>query len=186
MLTRKQSKHIDKQILKDSLLETEEDFVNINVKIEDKSQIFSTYTYDNDTLNEDLGEYLWDKAKLVPINKDINIKIYTNQNIEKQEVQKAIQTHLKADYIETKESLKKTNFVSLTTLMLGLLFLSLYLLFNTVSTHFVLITITEIMAWVFVWEAVDCFAFRRTVLKRECLKIQKLYSAHIEIEKKKN
>ena len=182
MLTRKDAKRIDKQILKDNLLETEEDYVDINVKIEDKSQLFSSYNYDNDTLNKDLGEYLWERAKLVPINKDINIKIHTNQKVEKQEVKKAIQTHLKADYIEAKESLKKTNFVSLSTLMLGILFLALYLVFSSVSTHFILITITEIMAWVFVWEAVDCFAFKRTVLKRECLKIQKLYSAKIQIE----
>lgn len=183
MLTRKQTKRIDKQILKDSLLETQEDFVDINVKIENKTQIFSSYNYDNDTLNKDLGEYLWDRAKLVPINKDIKIKIHTKQNIEAQEVKKAIQTHLKSDYIETKENLKKTNFIALFTLMLGIAFLAIFLLLNTFSAHFVLIALAEIMAWVFVWEAVDCFAFKRTGLKNQCLKIQKLYVAKVEVEK---
>lgn len=183
MLTRKQSKRIEKQILKDSLLETQEDFVDIDVKIEDKSQIFSSYNYDNDTLNEDLGEYLWDRAKLVPINKDIKIKIHTNLNIEAQEVKKAVQSHLKSDYIETIENLKKTNFVALFTLMLGIMFLALFLLFNKFATHFVIIALAEIMAWVFVWEAVDCFAFKRTGLKNQCLKIQKLYAAKVEIDK---
>lgn len=186
MLTRKQFKKLDNEILKDNYYDTEEDFVDINIRVENKSQIFSSYNYDNDTLNHSLGEYLWERAKLVPITKDINIKIHTNQNIEKREVKKAIQTHLKSDYIESKENLKKTNIIALSTLMLGILFLALFLLFSTLSAHFILVTITEIMAWVFVWEAVDCFAFKRTGLKQQCLRIQKLYVAKVEIVDDKN
>ena len=138
MLSHKRFRKLDKQISKDNFFDTQEDCVDINIKVENKSQIFSSYNYDDDTLNKELGDYLWDRAKLVPMKKDINVKIYTNQQVEAKEVKRAIQSHLKSDYVETKEQLKKTGEVALVTLLLGVFFLAFFLLFSQLSVHFML------------------------------------------------
>jgi len=186
MFFKKKNRELDKEIM-ESLphSNSSENFI-VNIKTEHQNQILSSFNYDNkDTLNSDFCDYLWKNAKMMPPNDDLQINIYSNDNINEQEVIRATKSHYAREYAEEKLKLSRTNFVALTSLLLGILSLALLLIFYSVYNNFYLTTLTEIMAWVFVWEAVDKFFYGRTNIKRNCILIQKIYSAEINVIKNK-
>ena len=158
MFLNKKSRQLEKEILSHATTQSESENYIINIKTEHQEQILSSFNYDNkDTLNNEFCNYLWENAKMMPPNKDLQINIYSKEEINEQEVIKATKTHFAREYAETKLELSKTNFVALVSLLLGILSLALLLVFYSVLDNFYLTTLTEIMAWVFVWEAVDKF-----------------------------
>ncbi len=185
MFWNKSQRKLDKEITKGSRLfvENEENII-ISVKSNHHDQIFSEYNYESKTtLNKNLCEYLWDNAKLAPADKNLTIKIHDTSNLSKSEVESAIKTHYRREYADAKNDLKKINIFSLACTTLGVLFLiALFFLHKFVNNYFIDI-IFEIIAWVFVWEAVDKWFLERPALHKRCIRIQKLYAAKIVIVK---
>ena len=78
----------------------------INIKVENKDQIISNFSYDeNDRLNKDLSEYIIDKSKNTRIAQDIQLNIYSKDNIDKNEIQSTIKNHFQEEYLESKSEL---------------------------------------------------------------------------------
>lgn len=188
MIFRKKLRKADKEILKDKeYIEGSDDRAIISIKAEEDEQIFSTYNYDsNEKLNAELDEFIWDKARFVPMAKDIKIKLYTNTKTDEQEVVDAIKNNYKKEYIETKSELKRNAIFSLIMLMLGIVFMSFLLLMHVYFYNVYLEIIVEIATWVFIWESVDSFFLQRAALKRKRITLLKLYTAEMEIIKLKN
>lgn len=188
MIFRKNLRKADKEILQDKdYIEGSDDKAIISIKAEEDEQIFSTYNYDsNEKLNAELDEFIWDKARFVPMAKDIKIKLYTNTKTDEQEVVDAIKNNYKKEYIETKSELKRNAIFSLIMLLLGLAFMSFLLLMHVYFYNVYLEIIVEITTWVFIWESVDSFFLQRAALKRKRITLLKLYTAEMEIIKLKN
>lgn len=188
MIFRKNLRKADKEILHDKeYIEGSDDRAIISIKAEEDEQIFSTYNYDsNEKLNAELDEFIWDKARFVPMAKDIKIKLYTNTKTDEQEVVDAIKNNYKKEYIETKSELKRNAIFSLIMLLLGLAFMSFLLLMHVYFYNVYLEIIVEITTWVFIWESVDSFFLQRAALKRKRITLLKLYTAEMEIIKLKN
>jgi hypothetical protein len=162
--------------------QTFEDLNIINIKVDDKEQIISKFSYDeNDKLNKELSEFILDKTKVMTLNKDIKLNFYTSSPIEQQEIKTTLQNHFREEYLETKHELKRANAISLIMLILGIISLSMLVLAHKFFDYFYFTTILEIASWVFIWESVDIFFLQRSRLKRQCLLFKKLYSAQVEI-----
>ena len=159
-----------------------EDYNIINIKVDNKEQVISKFSYDeNDKLNKELSEFILDKTKVITLNKDIQLNFYTSSTIDKNEVKTTLQNHFKEEYIEVKHELKRANIISLIMIILGVISLSLLVLAHKFFDYFYFTTILEIASWVFVWEAVDIFFLQRSKIRRKCLLMKKLYSAEINI-----
>ncbi len=159
-----------------------DEYFNINIKVDNKEQIISKFSYDeNDKLNKELSEFILDKTKIAPLNKNIKLKFYTSSPIDNNEIKSTIQNHFKEEYLEFKHELKRANAISLIMLILGIISLSLLVLAHKFFDYYYFTTILEIASWVFVWESVDIFFLQRSRLKRQCLLIEKLYLAKVEI-----
>lgn len=164
------------------LEENFEYFNIINIKVDNKEKIISKFSYDeNDKLNKELSEFILDKTKIMPINKDFKLNFYVNSPIEKSEIKTTLQNHFREEYLEVKHELKRANIFSLIMLILGVISLSILILAHKFFDYFYFTTILEIASWVFVWESVDSFFLKRSHIKRQCLLMQKLYSSHIEV-----
>ena len=185
MFLNKKLRKLDKQISSGSKYFSEnDDSVTINVKSKDHEQIFSEYNYENKTnLNPNLCDYLWNNAKLAPLDKSLTIKIFDNSNLNKDEVESAIKTHYRREYIETKDQLKKINLFTLACMLIGVLFLVALVFLHKLADNYYLDIIMEIVAWVFIWEAVDRFFLEAPRVKRKCMRIQQLYDAKVVIIK---
>lgn len=157
----------------------------INIKVENKDQIISNFSYDeNDILNKDLSEYIVDKSKNTRITQDIQLNIYSKDNIDKNEIQSTIKNHFQEEYLESKSELKRLNIFIITMFVLGVLtFAILVALYNRSFSNIYFEMILEIAAWVFIWEAVDGLFLQRPKIRRKNIQMQKLYSAKIEVIK---
>jgi hypothetical protein len=163
-----------------------EDYNNINIKVDNKEQVISKFSYDeNDKLNKELSEFILDKTKTINLTKNIRLNFYTPTPIEPQEIKTTIYNHFREEYIEIKHELKRTNIFTLIMLILGILSLSFLILAHKFFDYFYFTTILEIASWVFVWECIDGFFLKRSRLRHQCLLMKRLYSADIEIIKTK-
>lgn len=183
MFLRKKFRDADKQITqgKDFVVDSDGDAL-INVKITDESQIFSSYNYDsNEKLKSDLSDFIYDKARFVPANKDIRIKVFSMDEVDETDVGPAIKNNYKKDYIEIRNDIRHNTVFSIIMLGVGLLFFALLLFMHNYFYNIYLEIIMEIATWVFIWEAVDAFFLRRLQLKRKRNILLKLYMAKIDV-----
>ena len=103
----------------------------INIKVENKDQIISNFSYDeNDRLNKDLSEYIVDKSKNTRITQDIQLNIYSKDNIDKSEIQSTIKNHFQEEYLESKSELKRLNIFIITMFVLGVLTFAILVAFS--------------------------------------------------------
>lgn len=187
MYFKKKLRDADKNIKEDNIfvLDSAGDAV-VNIKAEKPEQIFSAYNFDSrEKLNDELGDFIMDKAKFVPVNKDIRIKLYTDPSVDEIEVEKAIRNHFKKEYIEIKNEKKHNLVFSFAMLLLGLFSLAFQLVMHKFFYNVYAYIIVEIATWVFFWEAVDSYFLQRASLKRKSITLLKLYSAQIEVVKLK-
>lgn len=188
MFFNKNLRKIDKSIVKDKdYIDGSENTAIISVKAGEKEKIFSSYDYGkNVVLNPELDSFILDKAKTVPLSKEIKIKFYTNSSINEKQVVESLKNNYKKEYVESKEELKRNAWFSFRMFVLGLIFLSFLLLMHTYFYNIYMEIIVEIATWVFIWEAVDSFFLQRVGLKRKQIILLKLYSADIEMIKLRN
>jgi len=182
MFINKDLRNTDKELMgQHKLKETISGKTIIDVQVENENDIYSSYNYERqDMLNPDFAEFLWHKAKLTPVSDEFQINIYTKTPLEQDEVQSAIKNYYKTEYIETKTDIKRTSVFALITCFLGLVAILALIMVQQLNSYIVN-TIIEIAAWVFVWEAVDSIFFKKMKYKNHCIKIQKLYKAEVEI-----
>ena len=153
----------------------------IDVKIAAREQLYSAYSYSGDKLNGEFCDYVFEKAKGVPIKDDITIKIHSDDDIDADEVGRALKSHYRAEYKEAKKSVSRLTLVSVIMTLFGIIALTALFLLDRFVDNFYLTSIVEIVAWVFVWEAVDYFFLQRPTEKAKCVLIQRIYTATVEI-----
>ena len=182
MFLNKEFKKINREISNSKSIHDNNDEVVINIKADNEEQIFSSYNYDNKTsLNSELSNYLWENAKLAPPYKKLKLQVYCNKHIDKNEVNSAIKSHYRREYIEVKDEIKKTRLFSTVCLFLGIISLLILLAINKLSNTYLTSSVMDIVAWVFVWESVDGFFFKGGGLSHRCRILMRLYSAEIVI-----
>ena len=183
MFWNKQLREADKLILDTNRKPSTDESSCINVKVDSKEQIFSAYSYSGDKLNPEFSEYIFDKAKNVPIKDTVKIKIHTTDNIDAAEVEQAIKSHCRSEYRESKKEIKRIFAISLIMTLLGIIALTALILINHFTENLYITSIVEIAAWVFIWEAVDIFFLQRPTVKAKCVLIQRIYLSETEIYK---
>lgn len=179
MFLRKKQRETEAEILKNGVDENSDGIIEI--KISSREQIFSSYSYSGDKLNAEFSDFVYGKAKRAPINEELSLKIYTDQSIKADEVEKTVKSHYSNEYRETLQDLKRVTTISLIMTLFGVLTLTVLVLLNYFWNNFYVSTIVEIAAWVFVWEAVDYFFLQRPQIKAKLLLIQRIYLAKTEI-----
>ena len=164
-----------------------DDKKSVNIKVENKEQIISNYSYDeNDKLNPDLSDYIISKTKNIHLSQDLILNFYTNEQVYKKEIQSTITNHFEEENYNVKKELKKSNITVVVLLLLGVVTLAMLVGFYNWFSNFYLEMVLEIAAWVFIWEAIDIFAFKRSKLRVKKMQMQKILSAEVNvIENKK-
>ena len=101
----------------------------INIKIKSEEELYSGYNYDrNEVLNPALGDFLLEKAESLPAKSKLRLKFFSDVNIKEHELFSAIKNKFKGEFENYQRELKKTALFSLVVLILGLLFLGIFIL----------------------------------------------------------
>lgn len=158
------------------------DIETINVKVKHGEEIYSGYNYDrNEVLNPALSDFLVEKAESLHKRSKLRIKIFSDFPLEEHELISAIKNKFKGEFEPYERKLKQTAIFSLVVLILGILFLGIFVLEEMLFHNVVLSIILEIASWVFIWEAVDSFFLERMALKEKRRQMARLYDAEIEV-----
>ncbi len=154
----------------------------INIKIRSEEEVYSGYNYDNnEVLNPTLADFLVEKAEAVPLKSKLRLKFFSDSNIEAHELFSAIKNKFKGEFALAERQLKKTALFSLVVLVIGILFLGLFVLEEMFFKNIVLSILLEIASWVFVWEAVDAFFLQRMALREKRRNMARIYDAEMEL-----
>lgn len=168
--------------MKDHLLPQQ---FTLHVKVKDESQIFSDYTYNEDNLNYELGNYLQEKAEHefpLPIKENYIINIHSeNPNLRLTEVTRCIHHHFHNRYDAEKRKLRD-NFRFATILFaIATLALITYFLAETYVGNFFLTEIADLLTWVFGWGAVEVSLLERHTIRRRSIILRRLAFAEVKI-----
>ena len=187
MIFNKKLHQAKQEITSKNLIVGSEGDAIINVKVTNSEEIFSPYDFDGyDKINPSLGEYIWDKSKFVPLNKNIKIKIYTDKDANEDEIKSAFKNNYRSEYSHVKEQENKNLLFSFIMFLLGVLFMSFLFVMHKFFYYQFLEVILEIATWVFFWESVDSFFLERAEIRRKKHQLLKLFVAEIEIIRLKN
>ncbi len=171
-----------KQNLKNEDKKEFNEIETINIKIDNKNEIFSSYDYDsNELLNDEFSSYLIEKATLISPKSKLRVKIFSETNLEEKEVKYAYNNKFKKEFEDYDRKLKENARFAFIMLLIGILFIGFLILEEYFLNELVLSIILEIAAWVFVWEAVDAFFLQRAELRRMRFQMARLLSADFEI-----
>ena len=158
------------------------DIETINAKVKHEEEIYSGYNYDrNEVLNPAFSDFLVEKAESLHKRSKLRIKIFSDFSLEEHELFSAIKNKFKGEFESYERKLKQTAIFSLVVLILGILFLGIFVLEEMFFHNVVLSIILEIASWVFIWEAVDSFFLERMTLKEKWRQMARLYDAEIEV-----
>jgi len=157
----------------------------LHVKIDDESQIFSNYTYNEDNLNFELGNFLQEKAEHefpLPVKENYTVNIHSeNSNLRLPEVARCIHHHFHNRYDAEKRKLRDNLRFALVLLFLGMFALILRYFAMTYINNFFLTEILNITSWVFIWGTVEVIILERHNIRRHCIIARRLAFAEIKI-----
>ena len=135
------------------------------INISNNGEIISPYSENNkEVINNEFAGFLDNSVKDIPIKQKLSIKI-TTQNCDINKISYAIKNYYHNESVDTSRKLRHNLISSILTLLIGLIALTTTIIFNTLNIPIILGNTVDIFAWVFVWESVDLFFFRRTELK---------------------
>ena len=155
---------------------------SISLTVYDDSSFLSPYSSDNEEIiSDEVAGFLENSAKQIKPTRSlkINIKSKTIAENEKPVYLRAIKNYYENESAEIKRNLK---FNLIATLILFAISVVVLLVLFLVVAKFniqVLTEIVTIMAWVFLWEAVDLFFIRRPLLRRELHRCENLKNSEI-------
>lgn len=156
----------------------------ISINLDSIENAYSRFSTDEDkTLDVELVEHVMDRADDVHIKADLNIIVNLKREHtyeEKETFKKVFSNHFSRRVKEEKKNISKKYIISSVMLIIGIL---LAFIFRIIPDKFFMFEfVTEIGAWVFVWEAVYVYAFNIPFSRTKNIYYKKLSKAHIEFE----
>ena len=157
----------------------------IEIGAENYEDIFSYYSLNgSNVLDWEFNNFLEAKADAIPLKYDLSLHFHIKQpdEIKEQEIKYAVKENYEREIHSINRKLHSNTMFALYMLTLGILWFVGFVLLNIFKAHFVLTAITEIGAWVFLWETVNCFFFARRQLKLQRMIKYRLMKSNIVLQ----
>ena len=124
------------------------------------------------TISSDVSDYISEQTAYLPTNEDIRLQIRSNciSEEEQQLYRTAIHEHYLTQYIRNRREWFRNTLLSAVLAIVGILLLILTVFLDESVGMPVWTEISDIAAWVFVWESVDVFVFRNHEVRCEILR----------------
>lgn len=161
-------KSIDGRMKEKEIVRDEEGRAVIEMTVRDDGGMLSPYSAGTrPMLGADVAEYLQSCALPIPPKEPLSLKIYSDciDDGEKAVYTQALRDYFYAHYCENALLLRRNALVSLLMTIVGVLALTVGIVFGIFEWVPVLGEVLDIFAWVFLWEAVDQFFLERAVLR---------------------
>lgn len=142
----------------------EENRVIISMNVKDDNDFLSVFSKkETPIISETVAEFIEHSALSVPPSEKLRLNIVSNciDDTEKIDYKRAIKEYYTEKYLANKQEMKRNTFISILLAIVGILILSLSFLTDSIMWA----EIIDIIAWVFLWEAVDINMFKNKSLR---------------------
>ena len=154
----------------------------LHIEINDSSEVLSNFTEDSKPIiNSEFANFLHNSVKDISVKDNITIEIVSKNKEKSDNITSAIKNYYYNEFIESERKLKINLIFSLITFLVGTFALALTMV-NSFTIPKVVNGVIDIFAWVFLWEAVDLFFFRRHELRYEQYRQMNFINAKIIIK----
>ncbi len=154
-------------------------YIPVSVRVEDS--ILSPFSpKGNPTISSEFAEFLNVQYTEMKEKDQLHIDIECDTIDDEERIlyEGAIRSYYKAEETRKEKELIRNNIIALIMLVIGIIVLTVSVLFYVFS-HEIVGEIIDIVAWVFVWESVDLFFLHAPVLIRERQKCKHFIEAEI-------
>ena len=158
---------------------------NLNVFINDDGAITAPYfTNDKETISQDFANFLEESIDNLPLKTNLTLTVNSNKPL-KNDLKEKISNYYQNKIEQNSIKLKRITIASFFMLLIGALLLTAYITLHLTNKNFILLGVTEISSWVFIWESVDIFFFKRKELKLSKIKYVTLLNSTVNYTQNK-
>lgn len=167
------------------------DDVIIQIGLKNVEDFFNPYSYkDYELVNTELLDFIYTNEKTIPISESITLEINAECPVNKddqQRIKETLKRQHAEDVIVVNKKLKQNFLGGIINFLLGVLILAgtLFLENNEFFMSNVLINTLMIIAWVFVWKAIEQLFIERVRLKNLLIRNYRLMNAKVNIQQYK-
>lgn len=167
--TERELKKEIKQLSKERRHKRDEDGRKIiHINVQDDSHFLSVFSAgDIPVISPDVAEFIENATGSMLPKANLTLRIHSNciDDTEQEIYKKAIKEHYFQQYISVKREQKKNKLLSLTMALFGMIILALAVFLDTLPDTALWSEAVNIIAWVFIWEAVHILAFQNKDLR---------------------
>lgn len=158
----------------------------IDLKINSLNKVFSSFDINAEQeISKKFTAFLLKEIRIIPINLNILLLIFTNTKLNKQQLINALKHTFSFKIVDLKLKIKRQKIKAVSFFGLSLLSLLLTFITKQFSTFFVDETLL-ILSWFFLWEGSNIMFEVIFNLKRKLYNYLRLYNSKIEIKKQLN
>lgn len=157
----------------------------VEIGIKDKTEVLAPFALDGkETINVEFANLLDNVSKSIPPKENMHLKLKCEKltDKEKQDFSMAIKNYYFNSLIDNQRKLHNNSLIFWSMIAISLLFLAILFIANHFGAPWIITEVLDIIAWVFVWEAVDLLAFQRSIYQYEMNRDLVLYKMKISFE----
>lgn len=177
----------EKKLIGGEVRQDEKGRALIEIEIKDKSEVLSPfYAQNKETINNEFANFLDNFTKSFPPSQGLHLSINCPEvKPEDEEVfSRAVKNYYLNSTIEAERKISNNTKLLLVMILLSIISLTALFLVHYFDVFWLIEEVFDIIAWVFVWEAVDIFAFQRSLLRYEKQRNLSLYNSFISFDNK--
>lgn len=153
----------------------------IDMMILDDNSFVSPFCGNAPIVSSDVATYLDNSIKNIPPKSEIALHIISD--VVSKDKEELYTQSLRNYYLNEQKQLMRELFfnklASIIMFIIGLIVITMMIIFSFTNFSEIWITVLEIVGWVFIWEAVDKFVFERYKLKRDLLRANQLINSEV-------
>lgn len=158
-----------------------EDRIIVDMNVKDDTDFLSVYsTNETPVISNEVAEFLENSTRSIRADEQLTLRVKSDciDETEKKVYKAAIKEYYTERYHENERELKAQNRIALLLLIVGVLVLASALLWEYKIGNILWAEVVDVVAWVFLWEAVDIKFFKT----RELAQQRKRYAALIDMK----
>ena len=189
-MTKKQRKESAEEKLKSArkLARDENGRAVINMTVKNDDNFLSVFsTTDTPTVSSEVAEFIESRTENILPHESLALHIHSDciDGYEEELYRKGISEYYLEKYVSNMYALKKNRFIVALLSILGILILSLSVYIGYRFEAPLWTEVIDIVAWVFIWEAVDIGVFQNKVLRQNHLRYLNLSDMDVKFIKNK-
>lgn len=146
----------------------EENRIVVNMTVNDDSNFLSVFSQsDTPVISTDVAEFIENSTDSILPKEPLTLRIHSDciDDREKELYRSGIKEYYSEKNIANERELKRNNMIMILLTIAGVFVLALQLVFEYKTGNLIWSEVLNIVAWVFLWEAVDIGAFENRHLR---------------------